>query len=60
MRTKVSITLSIDLDVKRKVMPIIQNKLNTSVSAYVNEKFVELIESNKPQLANIFEKELKC
>ena len=47
MIQKIAITLSVDMDVKKEAMIIIQQKLGTSVSGYVNEKFKELIESHK-------------
>lgn len=61
MGNKVAITLSVDKDVKMKAMKIIQQKLGTSISAYVNDKFMELILSHKHQYENddIINKEVK-
>jgi len=43
---KVAITLSVDSEIKAKAMKIIQQKLGSSVSAYVNDRLRELVESN--------------
>ena len=40
---KTTIGLTIDIDVKKKAMDIIQNKLNSSVSREVEKYFKELI-----------------
>lgn len=61
MANKVAITLSVDKDVKDKAMKIIQQKLGGSVSAYVNDRFIELVQSHKHQYEDddITKKEVK-
>jgi len=44
---KTTITLCVDADVKEKVMPIIQNQMNTSLSKVINEMLKRIIERNK-------------
>ena len=56
---KVAITLSVDSDVKNKAMKIIQHKLGSSVSAYVNDRLRELVESNKKEIKQTGGK-IKC
>lgn len=46
VRTKITVVLSIDRDIKAKAMDIIQNKLGDSMSSYVNDKLRELVESH--------------
>jgi len=43
---KTSVNLSLDIEVKEKAMKIIQRKLDTSLSGYINEKLKELIEEH--------------
>ena len=49
---KVAVTLSVDHDVKKRAMVIIQKKLGSSMSSYINEKLKELILSHDTQLNN--------
>lgn len=56
---KVAVTLSIDSDVKKKAMILIQGKLKTSMSQYVEKKFRELIKS-KSIKSNKEVKQIKC
>ena len=47
--SKTTITLSVDADVKEQAMDIVQNKMNTTLSGFVNTKFIQLVNrySNK-------------
>lgn len=49
MITKAPITIMVDKSIKQKAMWIIQNKLCTSVSSYINDRFKELVLSHDKQ-----------
>lgn len=49
MRT--TITTSIDGELKEKVMPIIQNKLNKSVSSVLTEAFEKILKENPVEVS---------
>lgn len=44
---KTTITITVDSEVKIKAMPIIQNKLNRSLSSMVNDFLLEIIQKNE-------------
>ncbi len=46
---KTTITLSVDGDIKQEAMPIIQNKMRSSISRLVNEMFYKIVEENKQE-----------
>ncbi len=44
---KITITLTVDKKIKQEAMPIIQNKMRSSVSRLVNEMFYDIVKKNK-------------
>lgn len=48
-KMKTTITTTIDTELKSKVMPIIQNKLNSSVAKEVSKAFQKILDDNNEE-----------
>lgn len=48
---KTTITTTIDTELKKKVMPIIQNKMKTSLAKVVSDRLVEILRQNSKEVS---------